>query len=42
MAANDMENIRQKAFMPFIVNLSMTKSLQNTKMNKSYKVIFSG
>lgn len=40
MAANDTENIK-KASMPFIVNLSMTKSLQNTKMNKSYKVIFS-
>lgn len=42
MASNDMENIRKKAFMLFIFQLSITKSLQNTKRNKSYKVIFSG
>lgn len=42
MAANDTENIRKKAFMPFIVQLYITKSLQNIKMNKSYKIIFSG
>lgn len=39
MAANDMENIREKAFMPLIVQLYITKSQQNTEMNK---VIFSG
>lgn len=42
MAAYNMENIRKKAFMPFIIQLYMIKSLQNIKMNKSYKVIFFG
>lgn len=42
MATNDMENIRKKAFMSCTVQLYMPKSLQNTKINKSYKVIYSG
>lgn len=42
MAAYNMENIRKKALMPFIIQLYMIKSLQNIKMNKSYKVIFFG
>lgn len=42
MAAYNMENIRKKALMTFIIQLYMIKSLQNIKMNKSYKVIFFG